>query len=130
MSDTVRILGFESGITAAHVIKPTHTTNTTPVVAPSASTGFDLTTIGRHALLLVISTAVTSNGVTYSVTESATTNGTYTAATTSGSLAKVTADGVLAVSVKRNPAKPFIRVTATGDNASTDVEWAAILLAL
>jgi hypothetical protein len=127
-SDTWRVYGIEADMAAANIVKPTRVQNTTPVVWPSASTGYDLRLLGRKRPLLVISTARTANGVTYSVTESATTNGSYTASTTSGDLTKVTADGVTIVTVKRNPAKPFIRVTATGDNASTDVTASVVVV--
>lgn len=122
-SDTWRLTGFEADIDAAQLLAPVQcASGTTPVVYPSASTGYDLRTLGtRGRYLLIIDIKRTAQGMTYTVTESATTNGTYAAATTSGSLAKVTASGVQHVSVKYNPAKPFIRVTATGDNAASDV---------
>lgn len=130
MSDTVNVYGQEAQMVAAQIVKPTQVTNTTPVVWPSASTGYDLRLLGRRSALLVINISRAAQGVTFSVTESATTNGTYAAATTSGSLAKMTADGVEYVTVKRNLAKPFIRVTATGDNGSTDITASVTVIGL
>lgn len=127
-SDVWRIYGTEADMLAENIVKPTRVQNTTPVVFPSASTGYDLRTLGRRHPLIVISVARTANGVTFTVTESATTNGTYAAATTSGTLTKMSADGVEYATVKRNPAKPFIRVTATGDNASTDVTASIVIV--
>lgn len=128
VSDTWRVYGLEAEMMAAQIVKPTQVTNTTPVVWPSASTGYDLRLLGRRRPLIVINISRAAQGVTFTVTESATTNGTYAAATTSGTLTKLTADGVQYVTVKRNPAKPFIRVTATGDNASTDITAAITLI--
>jgi hypothetical protein len=120
-SDTWRTIGFEADfLTPVQVVAPVQVTNVTPVVWPSASTGVDLTLHGRHGILVVIMAKRTAQGCTFTVTESATTNGTYAAATTSGDLTKLTASGIQYVSVKYNPAKPFLRVTATGDNAATD----------
>lgn len=127
-SDTTRIIGFESDITAVQLIAPVQVTNVTPVVWPSASTGIDTSAKGKRAILLVIDCKRAAQGVTFTVTESATTNGTYAAATTSGTLDKMTASGVQYVSVRQNPAKKFLRVTATGDNASTDIIAGVTLL--
>jgi hypothetical protein len=127
-TDTWRTLGFESDITAVQLIAPTAVTNVTPVVWPSASTGIDMSGRGRRRILVVIDCNRTAQGVTFTVTESATTNGTYAAATTSGTLTKMTASGVQYVSVKFNPAKPFLRVTATGDNAATNITAGVTIL--
>ena len=129
-SDTWRTYGFEADFVAAQIVKPTQVTNVTPVLFPSSSTGYDLRLLGRRRPIVVITISRAAQGVTFSVTESATTNGTYTAATTSGSLAKMTADGVEFITVKRNLAKPFIRVTATGDNASTDITASIAVLGI
>ena len=129
-SDNWRALGFESDITAVQLIPPTQVTNTTPVVWPSASTGVDMSGRGKRRILAVIDCKRTAQGVTFTFTESATTNGTYAAATTSGTLTKMTASGVQYVSIKFNPAKPFLRCTATGDNAATDITAGVTLLYL
>jgi hypothetical protein len=119
-SDNWRVLGFEDDLAVTQILAPTSVTGTTPAVGPSATTGIDLRTKGRKRFLIIAGGARTAAGMTITVTESATTNGTYAAATTSGDLTKMTASGVVAVSVKRNPAKPFLRVTATGDGGSAD----------
>jgi hypothetical protein len=129
-SDTWRVLGYEDDINVVQLVAPVQTTNVTPVLKPSASTGWDLRTYGRGRLLILISALATAQGATFTVTESATTNGTYAAATTSGSLAKLTASGMVAITVKRNPAKPFLRLTITGDNAATDFTWTAALVVM
>lgn len=127
-SDTWRILGNEDDVSATQLVAPVQTTNVTPVVKPSASTGWDLRTYGRGRFTIVITALGAAQGITFTLTESATTNGTYAAATTGSTLPKMTASGVQVVSVKRNPAKPFLRLTATGDNAATDFTWSAVLL--
>jgi hypothetical protein len=119
-SDTWRNYGFEADMSMVQVVAPVQTTNVTPVVWPSASTGIDTSTRGRKSILVIICAKRAAAGATYSLTESATTNGTYTACTTSGDLTKVVASGMQYVSVKPNPAKPFLRVTVTGDGASAD----------
>lgn len=129
-SDTWRILGFEDDLTTTQLVAPVQTTNVTPVVKPSATTGWDLRTYGRGRFLILITALRTAQGLTFTVTESATTNGTYTTATTSGSLAKLTASGMVCISIQRNWAKPFVRITATGDNAATDFTWSAVLVAM
>jgi hypothetical protein len=129
-SDTWRVLGFEDDITAVQLVPALQTTNVTPVVKPSASTGWDLRTYGRGRFLIVINALRAAQGATFTVTESATTNGTYTAATSTGDLSKMTASGIQMVALKRNPAKPFVRLTITGDNAATDFTWTATLLVL
>jgi hypothetical protein len=129
-NDTWRILGFEDDLEVAQLVTPVQSTNVTPVVKPSASTGWDLSAYDRGRFLIIITALRTAQGATFTVTESATTNGTYTAATTSGSLAKMTASGVEYVSIARNKAKPFVRLTFTGDNAATDFTWSAVLVRL
>lgn len=127
-SDTWRVLGSEDDISVTQLVAPVQTTNVTPVVKPSASTGWDLRTYGRGTVLVIITAARAAQGATFSFTESATTNGTYAAATTSGDLTKMTASGCQTVTVLKNPAKPFLRLTITGDNAATDFTWSAVLV--
>lgn len=129
-SDTWRTIGYEDDITVTQLVAPVQTTNTTPVVKPSGSTGWDFRTYGRGRALLIITAARAANGITFTVTESATTNGTYTAATIGGSLPKLSASGCQVITIQKNPAKPFVRLTATGDNASTDVTWSAVLVTI
>jgi hypothetical protein len=129
-SNTWRTYGFEAEFgTAAAIIDNSRVyTSTTPVEFPSASTGIDTSGRGRHATLVVIMARYVAQGCTFSITESATTNGTYTAATVGSTLPKLTASGCQVVTVKYNPSKPFIRLVATGDNASTDFYTTAYVL--
>ena len=64
-------------------------------------------------------TGAIAHGVTFAVKESATSAGSYTTATTHGDLTKLTAAGTQAVSVNIDPAKPFLKLSATGDDAAT-----------
>jgi hypothetical protein len=119
MSDTVRIIGFENDISVVQAIKPQVIDSATPVL----SAAIDTRTYARDRILLVAQvteTTPTDYTVTFAVTESATSAGVYTAATTSGTLTAVSADAIEYASIKRNPAKPFIKITATGSNADVD----------
>lgn len=114
MGDTIRTTGFEAGLDAAVAIAPTAYTDDTPIL----SAAIDLTSAYPRARILVVGASTcTANGGAFTVTECATSGGTYAAATTSSSAA-LTAAGVQLVTVKRNDAKPFIKVTFTADNAS------------
>ncbi len=121
VDDYLRICGAST--TAVLAIAPTAITDTTPLVSdaidlyPSAGHGVaDRPHTLRVALVAGI--ARTSGGVTFTVTESDASDGDYTAAETFGDLTKLSADGVRIVGVTRNPAKPYLKVTATGDTGS------------
>ena len=64
-------------------------------------------------------TGAIAHGVTFAVKESASAAGTYALATTPGDLTKLTAAGTQAVSVNLNPAKPFLKLSATGDHVDS-----------
>lgn len=130
-SNTWRTVGWEADIGEFSQISPTivQITGVTPVKWPSSSTGIDLSAKGRHSFLVLIQGIRAAHSETITITESATTNGTYNAATTSGTLTTMTATGTQYATVKYNPAKPFIRVTATGADASSDWVMSASLLA-
>jgi len=131
-SDTWRTTGWEAEIGSFSQISPTivQITGATPVVWPSSSTGVDLSARGRHSVLVLVQGIRTGGKETITITESATTNGTYAAATLGSTIAQMEATGTIAVTVKYNPAKPFIRVTATGDGAPADWVMSASVLYL
>jgi hypothetical protein len=68
--------------------------------------------------------------MTLSVSESATSGGEYTAVTTSGTLTALSADGAQVCSFRRNPAKPFIKVTLTGSHADVDAICSVVVLGI
>ena len=114
MGDTIRTTGFEAGLAVEVAIVPTAYTDDTPIL----SSAIDLSTAHPRARILVVGAMDTSaHGGAFTVTECATSGGSYTAATTTSTDA-LTADGAQLVTVKRNLAKPFIKVTFTGDDAS------------
>lgn len=129
-STTWRTTGFEDQIGTALVVGATATniTGATPVKWPSASTGVDTSARGRKSILVVITALKTTAGVTFTVTESATTNGTYTACTVGTTPPLLEASGVQVVAVKPNAAKPFLRVTGTGDGETSDYNVAVAIL--
>jgi hypothetical protein len=101
-----------------------------------AATEFDVRTYApgsRFLLILDVEGAAGNTGGTWSVGESATTGGGVTAATTDGSLAATgssTANVQRVVSLKPNPAKPFVTVLFTDADASTDAYLTAQLVVL
>jgi hypothetical protein len=102
------------------------------------STDFDVRTYdpGSRFLLILIARGqeAANSGGTWIVEESATDGGSYTASTTSGSLAATgaTAAGVVTrtVSVRPNPAKPFIKARFDPADAATDVGLTVQLVVL
>lgn len=130
MGDTVRTTGFESKITAIQALAPQVIADATPVL----SAAIDLSTAYPRARFLLVcdvkETTATLHTIDFTVTESATSGGSYTAATTSGTLTGASSDTVVFASFKRNPAKPFIKVTATGSHADVDVIVSATVLAI
>lgn len=126
-SETVRAIGFEAGVTLVQALKPQVIQDETPVL----SAAIDTTAYPRKRMLLIAENTeagATAHTIAFTVTESATSGGQYTAATTSGTLTAISADGVQYASIRRNPAKPFIKVTATGSHADVDVISAASIL--
>lgn len=128
-NENIRNLGFEADIDAVQALVPQVIQDDTPVL----SSAIDTTSYPRARILLVAEyneVGATAHTMAFTVTESATSGGTYTAATTSGTLTATSADFVQIASVKRNPAKPFIKVTATGSHADVDGIVAATVLFL
>ena len=127
MSDTVRILGFNTKFTAVQALVPQVIADATPVL----SAAIDTRSYPRQRILLVCTskeTTANAHTIGFDISESATSDGEYTAGTTSGTLTGLSADGVLVGSYQRNAAKPFIKVTATGSHADIDVICSAVVL--
>lgn len=101
-----------------------------------AATEFDVRTYppgSRFLLVLDCEGAAGNTGGTWSVGEAATTGGEVSAAITDGSLAPTgasTANVQRVVSLKPNPAKPFVTVLFTDADASTDAYLNVNLLVL
>jgi hypothetical protein len=127
MGDTVRTIGFEADVTLVEAITPTVIQDDTPVL----SAAIDTRLYPRKRMLLVCSyneVSATVHTMAFTVTESATSGGEYTAAVTSGTLTATSADFVQYASIKKNPALPFIKVTATGSHTDVDgIAQAAVL---
>lgn len=119
MSDTWRILGREAKMDAVLAIAPQAIQDDTPVL----SSAIDLREYPGQTVLLVAmynEVGATAHTMAFTVTESATSGGSYAAATTSGTLTATSADFVQFATIKRNEAKPFIKITATGSHADVD----------
>lgn len=128
-NENVRNIGFESGITAVIALTPTVIQDDTPVLSTALDTS--LAIYGRARILLVAQyneVGATTHTMAFTVTESATSGGEYTAATTSGDLTATSADFVQIASIARNPAKPWIIITATGSHGDVDGIASACLL--
>ena len=127
MGDTVSIQGFQSGMTLVEALTPQVIQDDTPVL----SSAIDTRDYPRKRILLVCSyneVGATVHTMGFTVTESATSNGSYTASTTTGTLTALSADYVEWAAIKRNPAMPFIKITATGSHADVDgIAQAAVL---
>jgi hypothetical protein len=129
MSDTIRTYAFEGDINGVQALVPQAIADATPVLSSAINTN----TYPRTRMLLVANvkeTTATVHTIAFTVTESATSGGSYAAATTSGDLTALSADGFQFASIKRNAAKPFIKVTATGSHADVDVIVSAAVLFL
>lgn len=128
MSDTIRNIGFEGQLEATLALEPQAIADATPVDS-SATLSFAAHPRKRALLMATVTeTTPTTHTVAFTVTESATDGGAQTAATVSGDLTAVSADAVQFASIKRNPAKPFLRITATGSHADVDVIVSAAVL--
>ncbi len=118
-NENTRHLGFQADITWVEALPPQTIDDVTPIL----SAAIDTRLYRRGRILLVTQyqeVGATAHTVTLSVTESATSGGSYTAATKTGALAAHTANGGEVVAIKRNPAKPFLKVTATGSHLDVD----------
>lgn len=128
MGDTVRTVGFDTKFTAIEAIAPVAIQDATPVL----SAAIDLTSAYPRARFMVVAnvkeTTPTAHTMTITVTESATSGGSYAAATTSGTIV-LDADGAGVLSFRRNKAKPFVKITATGSHADVDQIVSACVLA-
>lgn len=127
MGDTIRILGVEADMTLVQALVPQSIADATPVLSSAIDTR---SYPGKRILVLWENkeATATTHTMALTVTESATSGGSYSAATTSGTLTAISADGVQWATVKRNSAKPFIKVTLTGSHADVDTISAASVL--
>jgi len=122
-SETVRNLGFEADLAVVQALDAQAIQDDTPVLSSAIDTG-SAAHRRKRILLIAHSKEVTGTAHTmaFTVTESATSGGTYTAATTSGTLTASADDSVTRVAtIRRNKAKPWIKVTATGGHGDVDV---------
>lgn len=112
MSDTIRVQGFQADINAIYHIAPTAYSSSSAEVL---GTAIDTTTYGRSRILVIAShpADATSTGVTITIKESATSGGSYAAGTFTGTAGASTAARTAALAYKRNPAKPFMKVSMT-----------------
>jgi len=123
----VNQVGLQSRMTLVQALVPQVINDSTPVL----SAAIDVRDYAASHLFLIAEnkeTTDTVHTIAFTVTECATTGGSYTAATTAGTLTAIAASGVQWASIKRNPAKPFIKVTATGSHLDVDVICAASVL--
>ena len=120
-SETVKIQGREADFTAVYGAAPaTYSTSSTEVL----STAIDTRLYPRTQIFVVASHTAdaTSTGVTVTVKESATSGGSYTTATFTGTAGASNSARTVLLQVKRNLAKPFIKVSMTpagGSGATT-----------
>lgn len=111
-SDTVKIQGREADFSGVYHIAPAaYSTSSTEVLG----TAIDTTGYPRRQIFVIAShpADATSTGVTVTVKESATSGGAYTTATFTGTAGASNSARTVLLQVKRNPAKPFIKVSMT-----------------
>lgn len=127
MSDTWRVLGREGRMDVVLAIAPVAIADATPVLSDAIDTRlYPRQTIALLALYNEV--GATAHTMAFTVTESATSGGAYTASTTSGTLTATSADFAQIATIKRNPAMPFIKITATGSSADVDGIAGAVVL--
>ncbi len=128
-SELVNALGYDSEMTLVQALAPQSIADATPVLSSAIDTR-DYP--GKRMLLIFENKEATATAHTMAatVTESATSGGSYAAATTSGTLTAISADGVQWAFIKKNPAKPFIKVTLTGSHTDVDTISACSVLFL
>ena len=112
MGDTIRIQGQEADMDIVNGVTAVAYSSSSADVLSSAIDTRDyprkrIFVVGNHAA------DATSTGVTLTVKESATSGGSYTAATKTGTFGASTSAGSWLTQVKRNSAKPFIKVSIT-----------------
>ena len=112
MGDTINVQGYEAAMDVVNGITAVAYTSSSAEVLSAA---IDTTAYPRKQIFVVGNHAAdaTSTGVTLTVKESATSGGSYTAATKTGTFGASTSAGSWMTQVKRNPAKPFIKVSIT-----------------
>jgi hypothetical protein len=127
-NENIRNIGFEDRISAVQALVPQVIQDDTPVLSSAIDTG----SYPRSRILVVAEyneVGATVHTLVFTVTESATSGGSYTAATVSTTApTSASADYVQVFSVKRNLAKPFIKITGTGSHADVDGIMAASVL--
>ena len=131
-SETVRNVGIEADVVTVQALTPQQISDDTPVLSSAIDTS---SVSNRRTRILLVAAAheatATAHTMAFTVTESATSGGAYTAATTTGTLTASSAtDVVRTASIKRNKAKPFIKITATGSHADADFIVSATVLFL
>jgi len=127
MSDTVRTLGAENDIAVEQLLPPTAIQDTTPVV----SSALDLRSHPRMRPMLIVTSkevTATAHTIDFQIKESATSGGSYATSTSSGTITGLSADGCQSASIRFNPAKPFIKLTATGSHTDIDVIVSAVVI--
>lgn len=127
MADNVRSYGFEADVNVVQAITPVaYTTSSTPIV----SSAIDRRLYPRDRCMVIVSCKAdaTSTGVTPTVTECATSGGSYDPVTPSGTFAATNSAASQFASVKYNPAKPFMKVTATPAGGSGVVSATVVFL--
>ncbi len=120
MGDTIRIQGQEADIDVVQALVAQDIQDATPVL----SSAIDMRDYPRKRAFLIATSAERTDTVytmAFTVTESATSNGSYAAATTTGTLTAAATGQTRIAQIKRNSAKPFIKITATGSHADVDV---------
>ena len=117
MSDTWRVLGRDTRMDGVVALAPQAIQDATPVLSAAIDLSVAYPRQTAIAWLVSKETTGTAHTIGLTVTESATTDGEYTAASTSGTMTGLSADGMLLGTFKRNPAKPFVKLTLTGSNA-------------
>jgi hypothetical protein len=131
-SENTRNVELENHIVAVQALIPQAIADDTPVLSAAIDTA---ALAHRRSRILLVATSHEETGtahtLAFTVTESATAGGEYTAAATTGVLTASAATDVTRVaSIKRNKAKPFIKVTATGSHGDIDVLVSAVVLFL
>jgi hypothetical protein len=127
--ENIRNIGFEGRITAIQALAPQAIQDDTPVLSAAINTD----SYPRARFLLVCEvkeTTPTVHTIDFDISECATSGGEYAAGTTSGTITGASSDTTQIASYKRNPAKPYIKVTATGSHADVDVIAACSILAI
>jgi hypothetical protein len=106
-------------------------TDATPILSSAIDlSGAGAVSHNRRTILVVGNASCTGHGGAFTVTESATSGGSYSAPAAANIVASavLVAAGSQTIQYRRNPAKPFMKVTFTGDNASAAGNATAIVV--